>query len=329
MALPPSPGAKTSATYGIPTVRSPGMHAPCRARSTSSAAKVGATAAPRLGTTSSPLASISERRRPMRSESGPQTQPVSATASTTTEIVRPASEGATPKSAARSGSTAWLAYIVASMPAAPSISPLIPLTRAGAVCAVTSCRPVVAPAASAQPEVGLADPRVIEQRGAVRVRDDAAVLQYVAARRGLQRRVDVLLDQQHGGAGVGHAHQPLEDLLDELGCEPERELVDHDQLRVGHQTARDRAHLLLPARHAAGHLVEALAEAREQPDGAVDVRLAAAGIGADAQVLADGEAREEAPALGDVRHPRAHDLLGGTALKRVTVELHLAARGGD
>src|SRR5215212_269656 len=208
------------------------MQAPCKARSTSSAAKVGATAAPRLGTTSSPLASISDRRRPMRSESGPQTQPVSATASTTTEIVRPASDGATPKSAARSGSTAWLAYIVASMPAAPNMSPLMPVTRAGAVCAVTLLPAGGRPAASAHPEVGLADARVIEQRGALRVGDDAPVLQHVPARRGLQRRVDVLLHEQHGGARVGHAHQPLEDLLDQLGCEAERELVDHDQLRV-------------------------------------------------------------------------------------------------
>src|SRR5215210_6478970 len=173
------------------------MHAPCRARSTSSVAKVGATAAPRLGTTSSPLASMSERRRPMRSESGPQTQPASATASTTTEIVRPASDGVMPKSVARSGSTAWLAYMVASMPAAPNISPLMPVTRAGGRSAFT--------AGSSDAEVGLSDPWVFEQRGALAVGDDAAVLEHVAARRRLERGVDVLLDDQHGGARVRDA----------------------------------------------------------------------------------------------------------------------------
>ena len=53
----------------------------------------------------------------------PQTQPPIATASTTSETESPAWEGLTPKSRESSGRIAWVAYIVANMPAAPSMKP--------------------------------------------------------------------------------------------------------------------------------------------------------------------------------------------------------------
>ena len=59
----------------------------------------------------------------MRSETGPQTNPPTATASTTNEIVRPARDGLTSKSRESSGRIACVEYIVANIPAAPSMKP--------------------------------------------------------------------------------------------------------------------------------------------------------------------------------------------------------------
>ena len=99
------------------------MHSPCSVRKTSSASNVGASATPIVGGTSSRLASRIERGRPMRSDTGPQTHPPTATASTTNEIVRPARDGLTSKSRESSGRIACVEYIVANIPAAPSMKP--------------------------------------------------------------------------------------------------------------------------------------------------------------------------------------------------------------
>ena len=69
------------------------MQSPCKARNTSSSAKVGASAAAIVGGTSSVLASTIDRLRPTRSENGPQIHAPTASASTTTEMDRPASAG--------------------------------------------------------------------------------------------------------------------------------------------------------------------------------------------------------------------------------------------
>ena len=55
----------------------------------------------------------------------------------------------------------------------------------------------------------------------------------------------------------------LEDLGDELRCEPERRLVEHQELRVGHQRPADREHLLLAAREVSRPLPTTLLEARK------------------------------------------------------------------
>ncbi len=103
------------------------MQRPWSARNTSSTAKVGASAAPMVGATSSELASTIERLRPMRSESGPQIHAPHASANTTTEIVRPASAGLTLKARPSCGRIACVEYVTANMPAAPSRKPPMPL----------------------------------------------------------------------------------------------------------------------------------------------------------------------------------------------------------
>ena len=99
------------------------MQSPWSARQTRSAPNPGARATPTVGSTRSTLAVRIARGRPILSETGPHTKPPTATASTTTEIERPAREGLTPKSRESSGRIACVEYIVANIPAAPSMKP--------------------------------------------------------------------------------------------------------------------------------------------------------------------------------------------------------------
>jgi hypothetical protein len=55
----------------------------------------------------------------------------------------------------------------------------------------------------------------------------------------------------------------LEDFLDDLRREPHRRLVEQDHLRLRHQRAADRGHLLLAARGVAGERGAPLLELRE------------------------------------------------------------------
>ena len=99
------------------------MQSPCATRQASSIPNVGASGASAAGTTSSALAVISVRRRPMRSEIGPHSQAPSAIEKIRTETVSPARAGPTPKLRPSSGRIAWVEYIVANMPDAPSRNP--------------------------------------------------------------------------------------------------------------------------------------------------------------------------------------------------------------
>ncbi len=120
------------------------MQRPCSARHASSTPNVGASATPSVGSTSSQLASRIAFVRPTRSETGPQTQAPSATASTTTEIDSPARDGLTSKARESSGRIACVEYIVANIPAAPSRNAAIPallsdVTWVGTGPSILSC----------------------------------------------------------------------------------------------------------------------------------------------------------------------------------------------
>ena len=107
-------------------------------------------------------------------------------------------------------------------------------------------------------EVGGLDRRVLGELGAGALADDLARLEDVGAVGPLERLGGVLLDEQHGGALLVDLRDDVEDLLDELGRQPHRRLVQQQQLRVGHQRAADGQHLLLAAGHRAGDLRSAL-----------------------------------------------------------------------
>ena len=62
-----------------------------------------------------------------------------------------------------------------------------------------------------------------------------------------------------------------EQLLDQQRRQAERRLVEDQELRLGHQSAADRQHLLLAARQRAGALALPLGEPREDREHAAAV----------------------------------------------------------
>ena len=91
-----------------------------------------------------------------------------------------------------------------------------------------------------------------------------------------------------------------ENLVDELGREPHRRLVEEQDLRPDRQRPRDREHLLLAARERPRRHVAARAQDRKALEEPVDAREAfgAAHGGRELQVLLDAHARQHAPAFG-------------------------------
>src|SRR6266404_6158843 len=113
-------------------------------------------------------------------------------------------------------------------------------------------------------EVCLANAVTRQELGGAAGRVDTARLEQVRAIDHPEHLLDVLLDDQHGQAAGANAIDQLEHVLDEDGRQPGGRLVEQEQLRLRHERAADRAHLLLAPRHAPGHLMSALAQAREQ-----------------------------------------------------------------
>ena len=117
------------------------MHSPCAARIASRTVKLGASATPTDGTTSAPLASTSDARRPMRSDSGPQNHAPTASAPMTTDTVRPVCDGLTSNALPSSGRIACVEYIAVNIaPAAKRNGPMppSPRTRCGSAVAVAA-----------------------------------------------------------------------------------------------------------------------------------------------------------------------------------------------
>ncbi len=128
----------------------------------------------------------------------------------------------------------------------------------------------------------------------------------------LERELGVLLDQQDRDAFARDLQHRFEDLLHHQRREPHRRLVEQQQLRLRHQRARHREHLLLAAGQRAGGLPAALLEAGKEIEHALDVVLdrgpVAADVGAHREIFLDGQRAEHAAALGDHGEAVAHEL---------------------
>src|SRR5215472_10738583 len=211
--------------------------------------------------------------------------------------------------------------------------------RNGGACVATliSGPPFSSPHLLALPAAGAADARVLdaevelldvvllEQARARVLHHDAPHFQHVAVVSEMESHVGVLLHEEDGHALLAvDAADDVEDVLDELGGEAQRGLVEEHHGRPGHEGAADGEHLLLAARERARALLGAASE-----DGEVVVHhLEVAGdalpvlprVRAHLEVLAHGEEGKHLAPLRHVTESQAHHAVGIHAAEGAAVE---------
>src|SRR5258707_2182829 len=179
-------------------------------------------------------------------------------------------------------------------------------------------------------EIGAADGVVLFELGGGSRHHDPAGLEEVGVVGEVEGHRRVLLHQEDAHALLRvDRPQDAEDLRDHEGGQAERGLVEQEQGGAGHERPGDRQHLLLAPRERARLLSAPLGEDREVPVDLLvvltEARLLPSGVGAEPQILLDGQIHERAAPLGGVRDPEAHDVLGGLAVDSLAIEAHLTA----
>ena len=157
--------------------------------------------------------------------------------------------------------------------------------------------------------------------GAVKCK--TAFLKAIKTRRGVERPVDVLLDQNDRRALSRDGVEALIDVANDDRRQSERQLVAQQQPRIGHQAAADRRHLLLPARQRRRGQVAQFMQARKQLVDALEIpRPGALAVGAEQKILLDRKARKQPASFRHHCDAQPHDLVRRLAPDRLTVEHH-------
>jgi hypothetical protein len=146
-----------------------------------------------------------------------------------------------------------------------------------------------------------------------------------------------LLDEQNRHAARGDAYEQVGDLRDQHRRQPFGRLVHHDQMGIAHQRAADGQHLLLAAGEDAAGIVGALPQRGEHREHVVDRPASGAArvLGAEEQILADGERGEDVAVLGHVPQTLTRDDVRRQAADLLVPEadgaggLHVAHDGLD
>src|SRR4030095_6454111 len=183
----------------------------------------------------------------------------------------------------------------------------------------------------AEAQVELADVVIAPELRRRTVEDDPAVLHDVAVLGDAQRGPGVLPDEEERRPPLGiDLLDDLEDLADEERRKPERGLVEEHQLGLGHEGAPDHEHLLLAAAQIPRELTAALHQAREIVVDHLHVGLHALGVaprvGADVQIVLDGQRLQDLSSLHDLYDAEAADVLGVAAVDPLAHELDAAVR---
>src|SRR5216683_6253093 len=164
-------------------------------------------------------------------------------------------------------------------------------------------------------EVSLANARIILHFGGRAAQNDSSILEDVCAARRVQRDEDVLLDQDERCAFAIDLLNDVDQVVDDVGSQAERQLVDHQQLGPGHQPAPDRDHLLLAARQRAGLARELVRKRRKMTEHSPQVvaHLAISPeICAQEQVLLDRHRSKQTAALRNVGDALSHEGFGAS-----------------
>src|SRR3954447_21688814 len=180
-------------------------------------------------------------------------------------------------------------------------------------------------------EVGLPQILVLRELGRRTFEHEVARREDIAAVCDGQRHVRVLLDDEHRDTGLVHLLDDLELAVDENRREPHRRFVHQEQLRLRHQRASHRDHLLLAAGHRPRELRATLVEQREELVHAVEVllRTAAVQVRAHLQVFEHCHRTEEPAVLGDDREALLDPVARRAAGHVLAAEEHLAAARPD
>src|SRR6516162_2923638 len=128
-------------------------------------------------------------------------------------------------------------------------------------------------------QVGGADLRIVEKVRTFALMRDPAGLQDIGVICDSERLVSHLLYKQDRESCFPQCADSVEDVLDNQRCEPERRLIQKEKLRLAHQRASDRKHLLLASRHSASNLLLALSQPREQSKKVLYLLFSLSGIG--------------------------------------------------
>jgi hypothetical protein len=140
--------------------------------------------------------------------------------------------------------------------------------------------------------------------------------------------LQVLLHQDQSGALPHHAPQRVVHAPHRQRRQAQRDLVEQQHARVGHERAANGHGLLLPAREFAGPRIELGDQLREGIEHGVKAPLPAPPRSAGhQQVLAHGHAGKQAPSFRDQGQAFGHTLVGGHAGDVHTVPPHRAAAG--
>src|SRR5712692_2732069 len=159
---------------------------------------------------------------------------------------------------------------------------------------------------------------------------DAPTFHHVSAVGHLKGQGGILLHHQHGHALTADLMDDLKDRGHHGRRQPQRRLVQEQELGSRHEGAGDGQHLLLAAREGAPELPEPLLQAREVMEDALEVlwprALPAADIGAHLQVLEHGHLREDAPPLRALGYASLEHGMRGPAVE--TLAQKADAAGG-
>ena len=177
----------------------------------------------------------------------------------------------------------------------------------------------------ADAEIGGVELRIRLQRRRRTVQDDGAAAHDIGAVGESEGALGVLLDEEDGDALGADAAEQGVDLVDDRRREPERGLVEHEELRPGKEGAGDGELLLLAAGKLPGRLAGGARRESETSHRSARCRRAtASGVApdgrAEGEVFRDRQAGEDVPALRDEGDPLGDHVLERDAGERLAGE---------
>ena len=170
---------------------------------------------------------------------------------------------------------------------------------------------------------------MLEDLAGVAAQPDAPALHHDAVRRRAEADADVLLDEQHRLSRLVHHLHVVVDGTEDFRIEPERGLVEQDQLGIHHQGARELDLSALPAgeipRAVGGTLPNELEHLLDLRVAAAQKRAVAADrVAAEQHVLADRHLRKDPVRLRHLDDAVLEHVLALGASDVVALELDLS-----